>query len=122
MLIFLVVLLTILVALLSFATYNLLRKNEELEDVINQFYGRTNATVKLMRHFDDRQIFEQDDEVGNVFKQLVECVDLLYAFVTEIRNGDNTPNEEEERSYDLPESLSVKGAPLEELGEPKSTQ
>ena len=97
MLIFLVALLTILVALLSFATYNLLRKNEELEDVINQFYGRTNATVRLMRHFDDRQIFEQDDEVGNVFKQLVECTDLLYAFVTEIRNGDNTPNEEEER-------------------------
>jgi hypothetical protein len=94
MLIFLVVLLTILVAVLSFATYNLLRKNEELEDVINQFYGRTNATVRLMRALDGRQIFEQDDEVGSVFKQLVECVDLLYAFVTEIRDGNN---EEEER-------------------------
>ena len=94
MLIFLVALLTILVALLSFATYNLLRKNEELEDVINQFYGRTNATVRLMRALDNRQIFEQDDEVGSVFKQLVECTDLLYAFVTEIRDGNN---EEEER-------------------------
>jgi hypothetical protein len=94
MLIFLVVLLTILVAVLSFATYNLLRKNEELEDVINQFYGRTNATVRLMRALDGSQIFEQDDEVGNVFKQLVECTDLLYAFVTEIRDGNN---EEEER-------------------------
>ena len=94
MLIFLVVLLTILVAALSFATYNMLRKNEELEDVINQFYGRTNATVRLMRALDNRQIFEQDDEVGSVFKQLVECTDLLYAFVTEIRDGNN---EEEER-------------------------
>jgi flagellar basal body-associated protein FliL len=94
MLIFLVVLLTILVAVLCFATYNLLRKNEELEDVINQFYGRTNATVRLMRALDGSQIFEQDDEVGNVFKQLVECTDLLYAFVTEIRDGNN---EEEER-------------------------
>jgi len=93
MLIFLVALLTSLVAALSFATYNLLRKNEELEDAINQFYGRTNATVRLMRALDNRQIFEQDDEVGSVFKQLVECTDLLYAFVTEIRDGNN---EEEE--------------------------
>lgn len=97
MLIFFIILLTIIVGALSFATYNLLRKNEQLEDAINQFYGRTNATVKLMRALDSRQIFEQDDEVGSVFKQLVECTDLLYAFVTEIRNGDNNINEEEER-------------------------
>lgn len=93
MLIFLVVLLTIISGALSFATYNLLRKNEELENAINEFYGRTNATVRLMRILDSRQIFEQDDEVGSVFKQLVECTDLLYAFVTEIRDGNN---EEEE--------------------------
>jgi hypothetical protein len=97
MLIFLVVILTILVTALSFATYNLLKKNERMEDAINQFYGRTNATVRLMRSLDSRQMFEQDDEVGAVFKQLVECTDLLYAFVTEIRNGNSNINEEEER-------------------------
>jgi hypothetical protein len=96
MLIFIIILL-VLVCVLSYTTYNLLKNNEQLEDVINQFYGRTNATVKLMRHLDDRQIFEQDDEVGSAFKQLVECTELLYAFVTEKRNGDNTPSEEEER-------------------------
>ena len=94
MLIFLITLLTILVAALSFATYNLLRKNERMEDAINQFYGRTNATVRLMRALDSRQMFEQDDEVGSAFKQLVECTDLLDAFVTEIRDGNS---EEEER-------------------------
>jgi hypothetical protein len=94
MLIFLVGALTIIVALLSFAVYNLLNKNERLEDAINEFYGRTNATVRLMRSIDSRQIFEQDDEVGTTFKQLVECVDLLSAFVTEIRDGNY---EEEER-------------------------
>lgn len=93
MLIFLVVVLTILVGVLSLATYNLLRKNEELEDAINEFYGRTNATVRLMRSLDNRQMFEEDDEVGSVFKQLVECVNLLDAFVTEIRDG-NTEEEE----------------------------
>jgi hypothetical protein len=94
MLIFLVGALTIIVALLSFAVYNLLNKNERLEDAINEFYGRTNATVRLMRSIDSRQIFEQDDEVGTTFKQLVECVDLLSAFVTETRDGNY---EEEER-------------------------
>jgi|LauGreDrversion4_2_1035121.scaffolds.fasta_scaffold442143_3 hypothetical protein len=94
MLIFLVALLTIIVFALSFATYNLLRKNEKMEDAINQFYGRTRATVRLMRSLDSRQMFEQDDEVGTVFKQLVECTELLYAFVTETRDGNN---EEEER-------------------------
>jgi len=94
MLIFLVALLTIIVFALSFAVYNLLNKNERLEDAINEFYGRTNATVRLMRSIDSRQIFEQDDEVGTTFKQLVECVDLLSAFVTETRDGNY---EEEER-------------------------
>ena len=97
MLIFLVALLTILVIVLSFTTYNLLRKNEQLEDAINEFYGTVNATVRLMRSLDSRQMFETDDEVGNVFKQLVECVDILYTFVTEIRNGNSNFNKEEER-------------------------
>ena len=97
MLIFLVALLTIFVIVLSFTTYNLLRKNEQLEDAINEFYGTVNATVRLMRSLDNRQMFENDDEVGNVFKQLVECVDILYTFVTEIRNGNNNFNKEEER-------------------------
>ena len=75
MLISLVVVLTILVALLSFATYNVLRKNEELEDAINDFYGRTNATVRLMRSIDNRQMFEKDDDVGSIFYQIKETIE-----------------------------------------------
>ena len=90
MLIFLITLLTILVAALSFATYNLLRKNERMEDAINQFYGRTNATVRLMRALDSRQMFEQDDEVGSVFNQIVDTVNdlrpLLYG--SDIEDGE----------------------------------
>jgi hypothetical protein len=87
MLVVITVVLTILVGVLSYVVWNLMRKNEEMEDAINAFYGRTNATVRLMRILDDRQMFENDDEVGTVFKQLVLCVDELYAFVTEIRDG-----------------------------------
>jgi hypothetical protein len=92
MLVFLVVTLSVLVGVLSYACWNLLKKNEELEDAINMFYARTNATVKYMRFLDERQMFERDDEVGEVFKLIDETVEKLYGFVTEIKDG-NTVTE-----------------------------
>jgi hypothetical protein len=92
--IWVIVVLSILVCALLFACWNLLKKTEMLEDAINMFYARTTATVKYMRFLDERQMFEQDDEVGEVFKLLVETVDKLNGFVTEIRDGDS-PKEKE---------------------------
>jgi hypothetical protein len=94
MLTFLVVTLSLITGGLSYACWNLLKKNEELEDAINLFYARTNATVKYMRFLDERQMFERDDEVGEVFKLLVETINKLYGYVTEIRDGDRTTEEE----------------------------
>ena len=91
---FIVVTLSLIIATLSYACWNLLKKNEELEDAINEFYARTNATVRYMRFMDERQMFESDDEVGEVFKLLVETVDKLYGFVTEIRDGNRTTEKE----------------------------
>ena len=96
MLIFLVVTLSLLTIGLSYACFNLLKKNEQLEDAINIFYARTNATVRYMRFMDERQMFERDDEVGEVFKLLVETVDNLYGFVTEIRDGNTTEEKEQQ--------------------------
>jgi len=93
MLIILVVTLSLIIVGLSYVCWNLLRKNEELEDAINMFYARTNATVRYMRFMDERQMFESDDEVGQVFKLLVETVDNLYGFVTEIRDSNTTEKE-----------------------------
>lgn len=92
MLVFLVVIIVFLLCVISgmgYGIWNLLQKNEVLEDSINEFYARTNATVKYMRFLDEKQMFEKDDEVGDVFKLLVETVNTLYGFVTEIRD-DNT--------------------------------
>ena len=94
MLTILVVTLSLVVSVLSYSCWNLLKKNEELEDAINMFYARTNATVKYMRFMDERQMFENDDEVGEVFKLLVGSVENLYGFVTEIRDGNTTPEKE----------------------------
>lgn len=96
MLVFLVVTLSILVGVLSYGCWNLLKKNEQLEDAINAFYARTNATIRYMRALDDRQMFETDDEVGTLFKLLVQTVESLYSYVTEIRDGDTTTKEEEQ--------------------------
>lgn len=90
-----ITILTVLVGVLGYACWNLLKKIEMLEDAINLFYARTNATIKYMRFLDERQMFEADDEVGEVFKLLVETVDKLYGFVTEIRDG-NTGTKEKE--------------------------
>jgi hypothetical protein len=95
MLVFLVILLSVLSGALGYGCWNLLKKNEELEQAINMFYARTNATVRYMRFLDERQMFEKDDEVGEVFKLLVETVDKLYGFVTEIRDGDTTEEEKQ---------------------------
>jgi predicted negative regulator of RcsB-dependent stress response len=92
MLVFLAIVVVFLLAVIGvmgYGIWNLLQKNEELEDSINEFYARTNATVRYMRFLDEKQMFEKDDEVGDVFKLLVETVDKLYGFVTEIRD-DNT--------------------------------
>ena len=95
MLTILVVTLSLVVSVLSYSCWNLLKKNEELEDAINMFYARTNATVKYMRFMDERQMFERDDEVGEVFKLLNETVEKLYGYVTEIRDGNTTTTEKE---------------------------
>ena len=84
----------IIIAGLSYACWNMLRKNERLEDVINAYHNRTWRTVLEMRTLDNRQMFEDDDEVGSVFKQLLECVNELDAFVTETVDGNITQEEE----------------------------
>jgi hypothetical protein len=87
MFIFLVVLSISINIALSIAVYNLFKKNEAMESAIDDFYKGLVVTVQLMRHFDDKQIFEGDDEVGYVFKQLLECINQLDAFVMESTDG-----------------------------------
>lgn len=81
------VILTIVVFLLIYGVWNILQKNDTLEDVINRTYSRVSLTIKLMRMFDEKQMFESDDEVGETFKQLKDCTEELYTYVTELRDG-----------------------------------
>ena len=74
---------------LIYATWNLLRKNELMEETIENFYTRLDKTLRTMRALDERQMFEKDDEVGDVFSQLTDTVNdlrpLLYG--SDIEDG-----------------------------------
>lgn len=56
----------------TFALVRQVKLNVELEDALINVLDRVSVTLKLMRQLDDRQLFEADDEVGEVFAQLVE--------------------------------------------------
>jgi hypothetical protein len=75
---------------LGYACWNMLRKNEMMEDAINNFYARLDRTLKTMRAIDTREMFEKDDEVGSVFGQIVDTVNdlrpLLYG--SDIEDGE----------------------------------
>ena len=78
---------------LGYACWNLLRKNEVMEDAIDIFYTRLDTTLKTMRAIDSREMFEKDDEVGSVFNQVVDIVNdlrpLLYGSNTEDGEKEN---------------------------------
>ena len=62
---------------LSYAVYNLLVKQEQLEDWVEDYIDRINEVNRKIRQIDYKGYFEVDDEVGQVFEQLKEEVQSL---------------------------------------------
>ncbi len=67
----------LLVVILGYTTFNLLRKNERAEDIIlqyNEYLTEFNKQIKFtsnrLKKIDARGTFESDDEVGWFFKQI----------------------------------------------------
>jgi len=63
--------------ILGYTTYNLLRKVENIEDVvirydnfISEFSKQLDNTDKRLNEIDEKGIFKSDDEIGWFFKQL----------------------------------------------------
>ena len=73
----LTILLLLVSILLGYSVWNLLRKIETYETTIEEFYSRLSITLHTMRAIDERQMFESDDEVGEVFAQLVDTMATL---------------------------------------------
>ena len=86
----------VIAALCAFTTFNLLRKLEAYEQVIDDqsaaladFMERTSMVLNAMRAVDEKHMFEQDDEVGTVFQQLVDIVGTLRPLIYGIPDEEN---------------------------------
>lgn len=74
--------LSLLVVTLSYMVYNLFRKLESQEDIIEENdkfieseLQRNEALLEALRLIDSREMFEKDDEVGSIFYQIKETIE-----------------------------------------------
>ena len=75
------IILTILTTILGFALYNLLKKNETLEDFIAKQSEAVNECDKRLQQIDDKGIFYSDDEIGWFFKEVKKIQEALNEFI-----------------------------------------
>lgn len=79
--------LSVIIVILFYTNYNLLKKNEKCEDIIksyeNYMINLSNAidfSSKKLKEIDRKGSFESDDEVGFFFQQLKYLQDQLNNF------------------------------------------
>jgi hypothetical protein len=85
--IYLVIILSVLVAVLGYATFNLLRKNEKQEDILGGYLNYLDkisriieVSDKRLKDIDSRGTFKSDDEVGFFFQAIKQLQDILNEF------------------------------------------
>ena len=83
----LVCILSVLVVVLGYTTFILLRKNEKQEDILrgymtylNKFSEIIDYSHKKLKEVDAKGSFESDDEVGFFFQQLKALQEILDTF------------------------------------------
>ena len=72
-----IIILSLLVAIFGYATFNLLRKNEKAEDIIlsqqefiNKVQEQAVFTEKRLEQIDKKGTFKSDDEIGWFFNEI----------------------------------------------------
>ena len=74
------IILTIIVTILGFALFNMLKKNEALEDFITKQSDAINQCDKRLKEIDDKQIFYSDDHIGFFFQEVKKIQEALNEF------------------------------------------
>jgi type II secretory pathway pseudopilin PulG len=79
--------LSVIVVILGFTTFNLLRKNEKQEDILSEYLNyldglskTIDASDKKLKEIDQAGTFKSDDEVGYFFKSIQDIQDILNDF------------------------------------------
>ena len=83
-----IIILSILVVILGYTTFNLLRKNEKQEDILSGYMSYLNKISDTIEQADEKLkevdykgSFKSDDEVGFVFEQIKTIQTLLNTFI-----------------------------------------
>ena len=83
----LTIILGIMVVILGYTTFNLLRKNEKQEDILSgylDYLDRISRVIEVsdekLKQVDSRGTFNSDDEVGFFFQQIKGLQDILNEF------------------------------------------
>ena len=78
--ILLAIILTLAITVSFFIIRNLLQKNEQLEDFITKQSEAINACDQRLKKVDDKGIFQSDDEIGWMFKEVLKIQEALNEF------------------------------------------
>ena len=74
------IILIIIITILGFALFNLIKKNETLEDFITKQSDAINECDKRIKQIDNKGIFYADDEIGWFFQEVKKIQDALNEF------------------------------------------
>ena len=87
---YIIILLSVLIVVFLYTTFNLLRKNEKYEDLIEgyrvfilRFQQQVKESDKRIKEIDSKGTFKSDDEVGYFFNELKKIQDSLTNFRVE---------------------------------------
>jgi len=82
-----IVILSLMVVVLGYTTFNLLRKNEKQEDILMGYMSYLNKVSdiiemsdKKLKEVDARESFKSDDEVGFFFESVKQIQSILNQF------------------------------------------
>ena len=82
-----IVILSLLVVVLGYTTFNLLKKNEKQEDILMGYMSYLNKVSdiiemsdKKLKEIDAKESFKSDDEVGFFFESIKQIQSILNQF------------------------------------------
>lgn len=82
-----IVILSLMVVILGYTTFNLLKKNEKQEDILMGYMSYLNKisdiiemSDKKLKEVDARESFKSDDEVGFFFDSIKQIQSILNQF------------------------------------------
>tara|TARA_R110000796_G_scaffold247906_1_gene373952 strand:+ start:1322 stop:1609 length:288 start_codon:yes stop_codon:yes gene_type:complete len=79
--------LSVIVVILGFTTFNLMKKQERSEDILlgymeylDKFSRIIEVSNKKLKDVDNRGIFEKDEDVGIIFSSILKIQEILNEF------------------------------------------